>query len=204
MVTARLHSCSGLVNKYHHLALPLAYNVRPLQPPQRMPEALQIHLGDHARYQREKRESGLSREAQDALEKDMVKKARERGVVLIVKPAASKRKHAASATAKGRKRKPAASATAKGGKRKPAAAGSADGGKRKPSAAAAAGGKGKRASAASDSSADATASAAPAAASPPRERAAAVSAAAPVSAAASVSSRGRPLIEKRQWPEGDD
>ena len=75
-------------------------------------------------------------------------------------------------------------------------------------AAAAEGGKRKRAAAVS--SAASVSSAAPAAASPPRERAAAVSAAAPVSAAAavsaaaSVSSRGRPLIEKRQWPEGDD
>ena len=65
-------------------------------------------------------------------------------------------------------------------------------------AAAAEGGKRKRAAAVSSASADAAASAAPAAASPPRKRAAAVS------AAASVSSRGRPLIEKRQWPEGDD
>ena len=69
------------------------------------------------------------------------------------------------------------------------AAAAAEGGKRKRAAAAAAGGKGKRAAAsvssvASVSSADAAASAAP--------------------AAASVSSRGRPLIEKRQWPEGDD
>ena len=64
------------------------------------------------------------------------------------------------------------------------AAAAAEGGKRKRAAAAAAGGKGKRAAAsvssvASVSSADAAASAAP--------------------AAAAVSSRGRPLIAKRQW-----
>ena len=59
------------------------------------------------------------------------------------------------------------------------AAAAAEGGKRKRAAAAAAGGKGKRA-------------------------VASVSSVAAVSAAASVSSRGRPLIEKRQWPEGDD
>ena len=66
----------------------------------------------------------------------------------------------------------------------PRAAAAAEGGKRKRAAAAAAGGKGKRAAAsvssvASVSSADAAASAAP--------------------AAAAVSSRGRPLIAKRQW-----
>ena len=63
------------------------------------------------------------------------------------------------------------------------AAAAAEHGKRKRAAAAAAGGKGKRAAAvsaaASVSSADAAASAAP--------------------AAAAVSSRGRPLIAKRQW-----
>ena len=69
-----------------------------------------------------------------------------------------------------------AATAAEGGKRKRAASGSAEGGKRKRAAAVS--------SAASVSSADAAASAAP--------------------AAASVSSRGRPLIEKRQWPEGDD
>ena len=189
-----------LVNKSHHLALPLAYNLRPLQrPPQRMPTEARVHLGDNANYQRIKRESGLSREARRAREKDMVKKAWKRGVALIMKPSASK--------------SAAASGSAKGVKRKPAAAASADGGKGKRAAAAAAGGK---ASAASVSSS--AASAAPAAASPPRERAAAVSAAAPVSAAAAVSdaaavsaaaavsSRGRPLIEKKRFVllEGDD
>jgi hypothetical protein len=128
-----------------------------------------IHFGDIARYQRSRKRSGLSR---DALLAEQDKMERE-----IVKAAAKRGVKLKGAVADKRR---------EDGRR---AAAAAEGGKRKRAAAAAAGGKGKRAAAvsaaasvssvASVSSADAAASAAP--------------------AAAAVSSRGRPLIAKRQW-----